>query len=146
MNIEKIARTVEQSVSGIRVKVLNRCYAELEELKVVFDCASPIPEFCKVTGLMEKARFHNTHAYVNDDGDFTMIFARATSFGVEILEREAKRSRDELINLILKPSPSDGDHWRELTAIAQTVAILGEGMKISKELEKAARKATGIGI
>lgn len=97
MNIEEVVRVVEQSVSGVRVKVLNHRYAELEELKVVFDCASPIPEFCdKVTGLMEKARFHNTHAYVNDDGDFTMIFARATSFGVEILEREAKRSRDEL--------------------------------------------------
>lgn len=70
---------------------------------------------------------------------------RAIAIGAP-LDALRGKNRDELINLILEPSPSDGDRWSELTAIAQTVAVLGEGMKISKELEKAARQATGIGI
>ena len=41
--------------------------------------------------------------------------------------------------------PVEHQHECELLAIAQAVAILGEGMKISRELAEAARKVTGIG-
>ena len=86
-----------------------------------------------------------TPALADDSELLDFLTHRAIAIGAP-LDTLREKNRGELINLILKPSPSDGDHWRELTAIAQTVAILGEGMKISKELEKAARKATGIGI
>ena len=47
---------------------------------------------------------------------------------------------------ITTETPMEHEHKRELLAIAQAVAILGEGMKISRELAEAARKATGIGL
>jgi hypothetical protein len=67
---------------------------------------------------------------------------RAYAIGVP-LDMLRGKNRDELIHLILKPTPSDGNHWSELTAIAQTVALLGEGMKITRELATAAKEATG---
>ena len=103
MNIEKVASVVEKSVSGIRVKVMRRGRAELEELKVVFDGASPYYWLCdKVRGLMEKHGLHNTHGYEDGEGNFTMTYARATSFGVEILEREAKRGDCMMKEIVLR--------------------------------------------
>lgn len=102
MNIEKVARTVEQSVSGIRVKVLKRRYAELEELKVVFDKGqSFVRPHSKAKRLLNKHGFHNTHGYVDGEGTLVMTYARATSFGMEILEREAKRFCYDQTNQIL---------------------------------------------
>lgn len=96
MNADKVAMRILQQVSGIRVEALTRGYAELEELRVVFDRTDPYPWLVdKVVGLMEKHSFYNTHA--NDDGgDFKMVFARATQLGIEQLERMARKSREEI--------------------------------------------------
>ena len=96
MKADKVAMRIQQQVSGIRVEALTRGYAELEELRVVFDRIDPYPQLTdKVVGLMEKHSFYNTHASDNG-GDFKMVFARATSFGIEQLERMARKSRAEI--------------------------------------------------
>ena len=84
------------------------------------------------------------HPAVADDFELeNFLVHRAYALGVP-LNNLRGRDRDELILMILKPAPSQAKYWSDLTAIAQTVAILGEGMKISRELATAARNATGI--
>ena len=84
------------------------------------------------------------HPAVADDFELeNFLVNRAYNLGVP-LDKLRGRNRDELILMILKPAPSQAKHWSDLTAIAQTVAILGEGMKISRELATAARNATGL--
>ena len=96
MKADKVAMRIQQQVSGIRVETLNRGYAELDELRVVFDRVDPYQLLIdKVLGLMEKHSFYNTHAS-DDGGKFEMVFARATSFGIEQLERMARKSRAEI--------------------------------------------------
>ena len=96
MKTDKVAMLIQQEVSGIRVETLNRGYAELDELRVVFDRVDPYRLLIdKVLGLMEKHSFYNTHAS-DDGGKFEMVFARATSFGIEQLERMARKSRAEI--------------------------------------------------
>ena len=96
MNADKVAMRIQQQVSGIRVEALMRGYAELEELRVVFDRTDPYPNLVdKVSGLMEKHSFYNTHAF-DDGGEFKMIFARATWLGIGELERMARKSRAEI--------------------------------------------------
>ncbi len=96
MKADKVAMRIQQQVSGIRVEALTRGYAELEELRVVFDRIDPYPQLTdKVVGLMEKHSFYNTHAS-DDGGDFKMVFARATSLGIVQLERMARKSRAEI--------------------------------------------------
>jgi hypothetical protein len=96
MKADKVAMRIQQQVSGIRVEALTRGYAELEELRVVFDRIDPYPQLTdKFVGLMEKHSFYNTHAS-DDGGDFKMVFARATSLGIVQLERMARKSRAEI--------------------------------------------------
>lgn len=84
------------------------------------------------------------HPAVADDFELeNFLVNRAYALGVPI-NNLREQNRDGLILMILKPSPSQAKYWSDLTAIAQTVAILGEGMKISRELAAAARNATGI--
>lgn len=84
------------------------------------------------------------HPAVADDFELEQFLVkRAYNMGVPIDNLRGK-SRDELILMILKPAPSQAKCWSDLIAIAQTVAILGEGMKISRELATAAQNATGI--
>jgi len=84
------------------------------------------------------------HPAVADDFELeNFLVHRAYALGVPLNNLRGK-NRDELILMILKPAPSQAKYWSDLTAIAQTVAILGEGMKISRELATAARNATGI--
>lgn len=84
------------------------------------------------------------HPAVADDFELEQFLVkRAYNMGVP-LDNLRGKNRDELILMILKPAPSQAKYWSDLTAIAQTVAILGEGMKISRELAAAARNATGI--
>ena len=61
-----------------------------------------------------------------------------------VLNRNGQVSPQNVETSDLKPAPSQAKYWSDLTAIAQTVAILGEGMKISRELATAAQNATGI--
>lgn len=97
MKADKVAMRIQQQVRGIRVEVLKRGYAELEELRVVFDRIDPYPQLTdKVVGLMKKHSFHNTHAHAGPEDEFKMVFARATSFGIEQLERMARKSRAEI--------------------------------------------------
>lgn len=70
------------------------------------------------------------------------LVKRAYNWGFPLNTLRGK-SRDELILMILKPAPSQSKYWSELIAIAQTVATLGEGMKISRELATAAQNAIG---
>ena len=84
------------------------------------------------------------HPAVADDFELeNFLVHRAYALGVPINNLRGQ-NRDGLVLMILKPAPSQAKHWSDLTAIAQTVAILGEGMKISRELAAAARNATGI--
>lgn len=84
------------------------------------------------------------HPAVADDFELEQFLVkRAYNLGVPLNNLRGK-NRDELILMILKPAPSQAKYWSDLTAIAQTVAILGEGMKISRELATAAQNATGI--
>ena len=84
------------------------------------------------------------HPAVADDFELEQFLVkRAYNMGVPINNLRGK-SRDELILMILKPAPSQAKFWSDLIALAQTVAILGEGMKISRELATAAQNATGI--
>ena len=79
-----------------------------------------------------------------DDFELLDFLARrAMALGVPLNDLRGK-NRDKLIIMILKPAPSQAKYWSDLTAIAQTVAILGEGMRISRELAIAAKNATGI--
>lgn len=81
---------------------------------------------------------------VGDDHELaTFLTNRAYVRGIPLNDLRGKR-RDALITRILNVSPSE-DGRDELLAIAQTVAILGEGMKISRELATAAQNATGYG-
>ena len=97
MKADKVATLIQQEVSGIRVETLNRGYAEFEELRVVFDRVDPYPPIVdKVVGLMKKHSFHNTNAHAGPEDEFKMVFARATSFGIEQLERMARKSRAEI--------------------------------------------------
>ena len=96
MNADKVAMRIQQQVSGIRVESLIRGYAELEELRVVFDRTDPYPWLVdKVVGLMERHSFCNTNAFYNGD-EFKMIFARATSLGIGLLNNMAQKSRAEI--------------------------------------------------
>lgn len=80
-----------------------------------------------------------------DDFELRNFLARrAMAIGTP-LDALRGKTRDMLIVEILKPAPAECNHWTDLTAIAQTVAILGEGMPISRELADAAKNATGIG-
>ena len=80
---------------------------------------------------------------VKDDLELaTFLTNRAYVRGIPLNDLRGKR-RDALITRILNVSPSE-DGRDELIAIAQTVAILGEGMKISRELATAAKNATGL--
>ena len=82
-------------------------------------------------------------AATQDDQDLAVFLTnRAYNQGIPLNDLRG-RSRDALIAKILKVKPSTKD-CDELMAIAQTVAILGEGMKISRELATAAKNATGI--
>lgn len=84
------------------------------------------------------------HPAVADDFELEQFLVkRACNMGVPLNNMRGK-NRDELILMILKPAPSQAKYWSDLLAIAQTVAILGEGTKISRELATAARNATGI--
>lgn len=84
------------------------------------------------------------HPAVADDFELeNFLVHRAYALGVPINNLRGQ-NRDGLILMIIKPAPSQAKYWSDLTAIAQTVAILGEGMKISRELAAAARTATGI--
>ena len=124
-------------MSGIRVETLNRGYAELEELRVVFDRVDPYPELVdKVVGLMKKHSFHNTHAHAGPEDEFKMVFARATSFGIEQLERMAAKSRAEIraaakrrvnSNVKLRPAPR---------VILTTLVDAPHGMRASKLFHK----------
>ena len=85
------------------------------------------------------------HPALADDFELeNFIVNRAYAMGFPLNELRGK-SRDQLIVTILSPSPSTVNQWHDLLAIAQTVAILGEGMKISRELATAAQNATGYG-
>ena len=84
------------------------------------------------------------HPAVADDFELEQFLVkRAYNMGF-LLNNLRGKNRDELILMILKPAPSQAKYWSDLTAIAETVAILGEGMKISRELATAAQNATGI--
>jgi hypothetical protein len=84
------------------------------------------------------------HPAVADDFELEQFLVkRACNMGF-LLNNLRGKSRDELILMILKPAPSQAKYWSDLIAIAQTVAILGEGMKISHELATDAKNATGI--
>ena len=84
------------------------------------------------------------HPAVADDFELEQFLVeRAYKLGFPINNLRGK-NRDELILMILKPAPSQSKYWSDLVAIAQAVAILGEGMKISRELATAAQNATGI--
>ena len=84
------------------------------------------------------------HPAVADDFELeNFLVHRAYALGVPINNLRGQ-NRDGLILMIIKPAPSQAKYWSDLTAIAQTVAILGEGMKISRELATAAQNATGI--
>jgi len=84
------------------------------------------------------------HPALADDFELeNFLVHRAYALGFP-LNNLRGQDRDSLILLILKPSPSKVKFYSDLNAIAQTVAILGEGMKISSELASAARNATGI--
>lgn len=79
---------------------------------------------------------------VQDDLELaTFLTNRAYARGIPLNDLRGTR-RDALITRILNVSPHE-DGRDELLAIAQTVAILGEGMKISRELATAAKNATG---
>lgn len=80
---------------------------------------------------------------VKDDHELaTFLTNRAYVRGIPLNDLQGK-NRDALITCVLNVSPSK-DGSDELVAIAQTVAILGEGMKISRELATAAKNATGL--
>ena len=81
-------------------------------------------------------------AATHDDPDLAVFLTnRAYTQGIPLNDLRG-RSRDALVAKILKVKPSTKD-CDEHMAIAQTVAILGEGMKISRELATAAKNATG---
>lgn len=85
------------------------------------------------------------HPVVGDDCQLEdFLVERAYSMGVPLNDLRG-RNRDELIRVILRLSPSACKECSELRAIAQTVALLGEGMKISRDLANAAQQATGFG-
>lgn len=80
---------------------------------------------------------------VGDDHELaTFLTNRAYVRGIPLNDLKGK-NRDALITCVLNVSPSK-DGRDDLVAIAQTVAILGEGMKISRELATAAKNATGL--
>ena len=80
---------------------------------------------------------------VKDDHELAIFLTnRAYVRGIPLNDLQGK-NRDALITCVLNVSPSK-DGSDELVAIAQTVAILGEGMKISRELATAAKNATGL--
>ena len=79
---------------------------------------------------------------VGDDHELaTFLTNRAYVRGIPLNDLKGK-NRDALRTCVLNVSPSK-DGRDDLVAIAQTVAILGEGMKISRELATAAKNATG---
>ena len=81
---------------------------------------------------------------VGDDHQLEdFLVERAYTMGVPINDMRGK-NREELIRVILKLSPSACKECTNLRIIAQTVAILGEGMRISRELANTAKQATGV--
>lgn len=150
MKSDKVAMLIQQQVSGIRVETLNRGYAELEELRVVFDRTSPYPPLVdKVVGLMKKHSYYNTHAYSagrRGDGEFTMVFARATSFGIEQLERIARKSRAEICAEAMRRSGAKHKGMaddRAVRTILITLATAGGKMFFS-ELAREVVRGRGI--
>lgn len=93
--------------------------------------------------LAHQAIYQVVFAAMQDDQDLAIFLTnRAYSLGIPMNDLRG-RSRDVLVAKILKlKTPmNDGD---ELVAIAQTVAILGSGMKITPELAIAAKHVTGL--
>ena len=150
MNLDKVAMSIRQQVSGIRVETLKRGYAELEELRVVFDRVDPYPWLVdKVVGLMKKHAFCNTHAYSagrRGDGEFTMVFARATSVGIAQLERIARKSRAEICAEAVRRSGAKHKGLaddRAARAILITLATAG-GRMLFSELAREVVRGRGI--
>lgn len=150
MKIDKIAMLIQQQVRGIRVEEITRGYGELEELRVVFDRVDPYPWLIdKVVGLMKKHSFCNTHAYSagpRGDVEFTMVFARATSFGIEQLERIARKSRAEICAEAMRRSGAKHKGLadvRAARAILITLAIAG-GRMLFSELAREVVRGRGI--
>lgn len=93
--------------------------------------------------LAHQAIYQVVFAAMQDDQDLAIFLTvRAYSLGIPMNDLRG-RSRDALIAKILKVKPSTKD-CDELVAIAQTVAILGSGMKITPELAIAAKNVTGL--
>ena len=102
------------------------------------DCISPFADEPLALQMIYEVVF----AAMQDDQDLAVVLTnRAYNQGIPLNDLRG-RSRDALVAKILKVKPSTKD-CDELMAIAQTVAILGEGMKISRELATAAKNATG---